>query len=112
MQPQYRIVERDNELNEGESVCTTTETIGEALSAEQSKEIQQGKEVVRLSLHVSPELNNLLENLARKIGATKSDVLRKSIVLTKVAHDARLKNQRLAIVNHDNSIASEIVGLF
>lgn len=35
--------------------------------------------IVHLSLDLSPELNEILEELARKIGGSKSDVLRQAI---------------------------------
>ena len=71
---------------------------------------EKGK--VRLSLDVSVELNQLLESLSRTMGVTKSDVLRKAIVLIKVALDAKLKNKKLAIVDEDQPVQTEIVGLF
>lgn len=71
---------------------------------------EKGK--VRLSLDVSVELNQLLESLARTMRVTKSDVLRKAIVLMKVALDAKLKNKKLAIVDEDQPVQTEIVGLF
>lgn len=71
---------------------------------------EKGK--VRLSLDVSPELNELLESLARTLRVTKSDILRKAIVLMKVALDAKLKKKKLAIVDQDQPVQTEIVGLF
>jgi hypothetical protein len=71
---------------------------------------EKGK--VRLSLDVSPELNELLESLSRIMSVTKSDVLRKAIVLMKVALDAKMKKQKLAIVDNDQPVQTEIVGLF
>jgi predicted transcriptional regulator len=68
-------------------------------------------EKVRLSLDVSPELNRTLDELATKIHGTKSDVLRKAIVLMELAVQARDKEQKLGIIDKDRHVVSEIVGL-
>jgi predicted transcriptional regulator len=66
---------------------------------------------VRLSLDVSPELNQTLEELATKIHGSKSDVLRKAIVLMELAVEAKEKQQKLGIVDKDRRLVTEIVGL-
>jgi predicted DNA-binding protein len=52
---------------------------------------------VRLSVDVSPELNDLLDTLAEKTHSTKSDVLRRAIGLMDVAVEAREHGQKLYI---------------
>ena len=68
-------------------------------------------EKVRLSLDVSPELNQVLEELATKIHGTKSDVLRKAIALMDVAVQAKEKHQKLGIMDENQQLVTEIVGL-
>jgi predicted transcriptional regulator len=68
-------------------------------------------EKVRLSLDVSPELNQTLDDLATKIHGTKSDVLRKAIVLMELAVQAKDKEQKLGIIDKDRHVITEIVGL-
>ena len=68
-------------------------------------------EKVRLSLDVSPELNQVLEDLAAKIHGTKSDVLRKAIALMEVEVDAKEKHQKLGIMDENRQLVTEIVGL-
>ncbi len=70
---------------------------------------ERGK--IRLSLDISPETNTLLETLASSIGGTKSDVLRKGIVLMQVAIDAKRQGKKFGIAEKDQSLATEIVGL-
>ena len=70
---------------------------------------ERGK--IRLSLDISPETNTLLETLANSIGGTKSDVLRKGIVLMQVAIDAKRQGKKFGIAEKDQSLATEIVGL-
>jgi predicted transcriptional regulator len=69
------------------------------------------KDKIRLTLDLSPELNNLLEELASAIGATKSDVLRKSIGLMEVAIDAKRNGKKLGVVEKDQPMVTQIVGL-
>ncbi len=66
---------------------------------------------VRLSLDVSPELNRTLDELALKIHGTKSDVLRKAIVLMELAVQAKDQQQKLGIIDKDHQVITEIVGL-
>lgn len=66
---------------------------------------------IRLSLDISPETNSLLEELAEKIGSTKSEVLRKAIVLMQVAVEAKLQGKKFGIAERDQQLATEIVGL-
>ena len=66
---------------------------------------------VRLNLEMSPELNRLLDDLAIKIHGTKSDVLRKAIVLTELAIQAKEQEQQLGIISKNRRVVTEIVGL-
>ncbi|MEH2252160.1 hypothetical protein [Nostoc sp.] len=42
------------------------------------------QKMVRFNLDLSPELNQILDELAKKIGTTKSDVLRQTITLMQI----------------------------
>lgn len=66
---------------------------------------------VRLSLVVSPELNETLEELAERSHSSKSDVLRKAIALFDVAAQAKQKDQRVGILDRDDKVVKEIVGI-
>lgn len=66
---------------------------------------------VRLSLDVSPELNDLLESLAVRIGGTKSDVLRKGIALLEVAIDAKARGLKMGVARAGTDLLTEIVGI-
>lgn len=69
------------------------------------------KEKVRLSLDVSLELNQTLEDLAEKIGGTKSEVLRKAIALMEVMVEAKQQGKKVGIADKDQPLATEIVGI-
>lgn len=66
---------------------------------------------VRLSLDVSPELNGVLDDMAEKIHASKSEVLRKSIALLEVALQEKENGNHLGVVSKDQRIIKEIIGL-
>lgn len=66
---------------------------------------------VRLSLDVSQELNELLQTLSSEIDGSKSDVLRKGIVLMEVLVKARKQGKKFGIAEKDQVLVTEIVGL-
>jgi predicted transcriptional regulator len=68
-------------------------------------------EVVRLSLDVSPELNETLETLAQKIHGSKSDVLRKAVALMEVAVRAKEDKKKFGVAAPGQTLETEIVGL-
>ena len=65
---------------------------------------------VRLSLDVSPELYETLEQLANKTHGSKSDVLRKAIVLMEVAVEAKERHQKLGLLDENRQVVSDIIG--
>ena len=75
------------------------------------KTLSNERTKIRLSLDISPEANSLLEELAEKIGTTKSEVLRKAIVLMEVAIEAKRQGKKFGIAERDQTLATEIVGL-
>lgn len=94
-------------------------TLEEVARANSSKTARSGptralqkpeREKVRLSLDISPELNDLLEGLAATTGTTKSDVLRRAITLMEVAVDAKRQGKRIGIATKDQILATEIIG--
>lgn len=66
---------------------------------------------VRVSLDMSPEANDLLESLASHHRTTKSQILRRAVALYHVASEANASGNRLAVVDKDKRVVSEIVGL-
>lgn len=70
------------------------------------------KSSVKLSLEVTPEMNEMLQELVHETHASgKSDVLRKAIALMKVAVDAKKQGKKVGIAEKDQPLATEIVGL-
>lgn len=69
------------------------------------------KESIRLSLTVSPELNERLEQLAVTGHTTKSEVLRKAIALFDVVAEAKTEKKRFGILDQNKQLITEIVGI-
>lgn len=72
---------------------------------------EKSDDVVRLSLALSPELNNRLTELATVSHTTKSEVLRKAVALYDVAFEARKHQRKLGILDSENRLVTEIIGL-
>jgi hypothetical protein len=68
-------------------------------------------EKVRINLQVSPELNNILEDIAESSSATKTDVIRIALALVDVAHRAKKAGKHLGLVADPSKLDTEIVGL-
>ena len=66
---------------------------------------------IKLSLEVSPQMNEKLEELASKLHGTKSDVLRKAIALIEVAVRAKEEGKKFGVAASDQTLTTEIVGL-
>jgi hypothetical protein len=69
------------------------------------------KATVKMSLHLSPETNDMLEQLSRDNHLTKSDLLRKSLALMQVALKNKKKGNHLVMVNDKGEKEGEIIGL-
>lgn len=67
--------------------------------------------IVRLSLAVSPELNDRLEQLASSGHTTKSEILRKAIALFDVVAEAKTERKRFGILDQNKQLVTEIVGI-
>lgn len=69
------------------------------------------KESVRLSLALSPELNQRLEDLAQAGHTSKSEILRRAIALFDVVAEAKSEKKRFGILDQNKHLLTEIVGI-
>jgi hypothetical protein len=69
------------------------------------------KDTVKMSLHLSPETNAVLEEMCEDNHLTKSEFLRKSIALMQVALKSKKKGNHLVVVNDRGEKEGEIIGL-
>jgi predicted transcriptional regulator len=65
-------------------------------------------EMVHLNLDLSPELNDKLEEIAQKIGGTKTDVLRQAIALMQIAIAAKEQGKKFGIAESNQPLTTEI----
>lgn len=66
---------------------------------------------VSMTLTVSPELNEKLLNFAQHNGTGLDQVLLKALTLYEVAYEAKHDNKRLGILDSDQNIVAEVVGI-
>ena len=66
---------------------------------------------VRLNLNITDELNQRLDQIAKKSGNSKSDLLRKAIVLMELVVDENAKGNVLSITDKNHHVLREIVGI-
>ncbi|MBD2771612.1 DNA-binding protein [Iningainema tapete] len=66
---------------------------------------------IQLSLEVSPEFYDALQNLSNEIHINEGDVLKKAIALLKIAVEAEKRSQKMGIVEKEQSVDTEIVGV-
>ena len=81
------------------------------LSQNQPRSNRERGGKVRLTVDVSPELNETLDQLADNAHLTKSEILRRAIALMKVAAQAHEKGQKLALIDKDQQGMTEIIGI-
>jgi predicted transcriptional regulator len=81
------------------------------LSQNQPRSNRERGGKVRLTVDVSPELNETLDQLAENAHLTKSEILCRAIALIKVAAQAHEKGQKLALIDKDQQGMTEIIGI-
>ena len=64
----------------------------------------------RFSLSLPPLQSDALNTMAGTTSLSKNELLRNAVALLSVAHRARQKGLRLALVNDDDAVVSHIVG--
>jgi predicted transcriptional regulator len=80
-------------------------------AASKLKPTPEERATVRLSLELSPQLNETLEELAERIHGSKSDVLRKAIAIMEVAVRAKEEGKKFGIAERDQTLSTEVVGV-
>jgi metal-responsive CopG/Arc/MetJ family transcriptional regulator len=66
---------------------------------------------IRLNVNITDELNRRLDSMSEKSGSSKSDLLRKAIVLMDLAVNESAKGNVLAVADKNHQILREIVGV-
>ena len=80
-------------------------------AAQELRRQPEERATVRLSLELSPQLNDTLEKLAERIQGSKSDVLRKAIAIMELAVRAKEEGKKFGIAERDQTLSTEIIGV-
>jgi len=67
--------------------------------------------LVSMTLEVSPVLNEKLHKLAELNGTTMGTVLLKALTLYGIASQAKIDNQRIGIVDANQQLLAEVIGI-
>jgi len=67
---------------------------------------------VRFNVVLSPELAEVIEEMADSSHTTKTAVIRQAIALMKLAHDEKKKGKHLGFASSTENLDTEIVGAF
>ena len=67
--------------------------------------------MVRLNLTISDDLAVALDRMSTESQTSKSEVLRQALTLFEVARDGKREGRKLALVDSEGHVATEIVGL-
>ncbi|MEY1283334.1 hypothetical protein AB7186_25695 [Escherichia coli] len=70
----------------------------------------------RMSMNLSPEMEKLIDETAKKEGISKADVVRKAFALLQVSETEKKKGRSLGIIteeqnSHEMKVVSKIIGL-
>lgn len=66
---------------------------------------------ISMSLHLTPETLNILEEICEDNNLTKTDLLRKALALIQIALKYKKKGGHLIVVDDKDHKMSEIIGL-
>ena len=67
--------------------------------------------MVRLNITISTDLAQVLDRMTEESQQSKSEVLRKALTLFELARDGRREGKKLALVDREGQVTTEIVGL-
>ena len=67
---------------------------------------------VRISVELPPQLAERLKEICADSDLTLTDVLRRAVALVDIAYDAKVRSQRLGILNKDRELVTEITNVF
>ena len=67
--------------------------------------------MVRLNITMPDALNQKLDQMAADSDQNKSEIIRKALTLFEVAWQGKSDGRKLALVNKEGNITTEIVGL-
>ncbi|MCF2150291.1 DNA-binding protein [Desmonostoc muscorum LEGE 12446] len=66
---------------------------------------------IQINLDLSPELYEAISNLAQHIHGDNAEVLLKAIALLEVAVEAKQKGKHIWIVDENQNLETEVIGI-
>jgi Arc/MetJ-type ribon-helix-helix transcriptional regulator len=66
---------------------------------------------IRMSLDLTPAMRDIIDRLADRSGSSRSDVLRRAIVLMDALKEAEGRGESPALVDDEGNVRARIVGL-
>lgn len=64
-----------------------------------------------ISVDLSPQLNERLEEISSRHGISKVDMIKRAFALLDVAIATKDSNQRLCVLDQDGRVTKEVIGL-
>lgn len=68
-------------------------------------------EKIRLSLDVTPEMKQVIDELTDRTHGTQAQVMRQAIALLKTVKDAEAKGERPALIDEEGHVVARLVGV-
>jgi hypothetical protein len=69
------------------------------------------KKSIRLTVDVSPDLNQALEKIADGNYITKSEAFRRAMIVADIVYEAHRKGEYVGIVDDPNILKKQFIGL-
>lgn len=66
---------------------------------------------IRFNMEVTQDMNSLMERLAEAAGLSKSELMRRAILLFEAGVQAKRRDERMATIDQNNNVKSLIVGI-
>ncbi|MBD2514416.1 DNA-binding protein [Nostoc sp. FACHB-973] len=73
--------------------------------------VQIKNERIQINLDLSPEFYETISNLAQHIHGDNAEVLLKAIALLEVAVEAKQKGKHIWIVDENQNLETEVIGI-
>jgi|ERR671924_832125 hypothetical protein len=86
------------------------EQVAEEMSA--APVARESTERIRISLDVTPQMKQIIDQLAEQLGTSQADVLRRAVGLLKVIKDAQARGEQPALIDEQSrTLTALIVGV-
>ena len=81
------------------------------IEGENTKKEDKEDKITRMSLDLNSEMTLVIEQLAKKSGRTKAEVVRQSIALYKTIKEAEANGEYPALINKAGQVTAKLIGI-